>query len=54
MELDNRFGEKNWIQEARENHNQISEDIIFNLVESFHRRIINVFETIELKFLTNG
>ena len=38
-------GEKNEsIEAVREAYNQISEDIIFNLVESFQRRMLKYFE----------
>ena len=46
------FGEKNeWIEAIREAYNQISEDTIFNLVESVQKRMIKCYENIVDKVL---
>ena len=52
MEIVNKDLVKILIKAVREDDNQISEDTIFNFVESFERRMVNILKVIEIESLT--
>ena len=55
MQLERKIWKKNELIEAvKETYNQISEDTIFNLVESFQRRMIKCIESNGERVFTNN